>query len=128
MRRIVDLPVGSSGLGRVSASMKGRWKSVTSTPKSASSSAIEPYTSVRGYAGSSETHTGIGAPQKRLREIDQSRAPSSHLPKMPCLVCAGVQVISSFSSTMRSRIWVTRTNQDDTALYMRGLRQRQQCG
>lgn len=29
---------------------------------------------------SSLTHTGIGEPQKRLREIDQSRALASHLP------------------------------------------------
>ena len=128
MRRIVDLPVGSSGLGRVSESMKGRWKSTTSTPKSASSSAIDPYTSVRGYAGSSDTHTGMGAPQKRLREIDQSRAPASHLPKTPSLMWSGVQLICWLSSTMRSRIAVTRTNHEDTALYMRGLRQRQQCG
>ena len=35
-------PVGSSGLGRVSSSMYGRCRSGTSTPKSASSSAIEP--------------------------------------------------------------------------------------
>ena len=33
--------------------------------------------------------TGIGEPQKRLRLIDQSRAPSSHLPKRPSLTCPG---------------------------------------
>ncbi|CAB4832511.1 unannotated protein [freshwater metagenome] len=44
---------------------------------------MEPYTSMRGYSGSSLRHTGMGAPQKRLREIDQSRAFASHLPNAP---------------------------------------------
>ena len=58
----------------------------------------------------------MGAPQKRLREIDQSRAPASHLPKMPSLMWPGNQSISWLSSTMRSRMAVTRTNQEETAL------------
>ena len=41
-RRIVDFPVGSSGLGRVSWSMYGRCRSVGRTPKSRSSSSREP--------------------------------------------------------------------------------------
>ena len=63
IRRIVLRPVGSSGFGRVSASMCGRCRSVGRTPKSRSSSSREPYTSVRGYAGSSLRQTGIGLPQ-----------------------------------------------------------------
>ena len=68
-----------------------------------------------GTSGSSLRHTGIGEPQKRLRLIDQSRAFSSHLPKLPCLRCSGTQVICSLSSTMRSRNLVTSTNHDEIA-------------
>ncbi len=125
---MVERPVGSSGFGRVSRSTNGRCRSVTSTPKSRSSSSSEPYTSVRGYSGSSDCQTGIGLPQNRFRLIDQSRAFDSHLPNWPCLTCSGTQVICSFSSTMRSRNAVTSTNHDETALYTRGLRHRQQCG
>src|SRR5699024_12057415 len=66
---------------------------------------------MRGSAGSSLIHTGIGVPQYRFREMDQSRAPSSHLPNCPCLMCSGTQVICSFSSTIRSRNWLTEMNQ-----------------
>src|SRR4051812_36736450 len=113
---MVDFPVGSSGLGRVSSSTNGRCRWVTSTPKARSNSSNEPYTSTRGYCGSSDFQTGIGEPQNRFREIDQSRALASHLPNEPSLMCAGVQVISWLSSTIRSRNVVTATNQDDTAL------------
>ena len=41
-RRIVDLPVGSSGFGLVSSSIKGRWKSSGALPKSFSSSSRDP--------------------------------------------------------------------------------------
>jgi hypothetical protein len=51
-----------------------------------------------------------------LREIDQSRAFSSHLPNWPSLTCSGTQVISWLSSTIRSRIAVVATNHDDTAM------------
>ena len=71
---------------------------------------------MRGWAGSSDFHTGIGDPQKRLRESDQSRAPASQLPKMPSLTCSGTHVIRWFSSTMRSRKAVTLTNHEETAL------------
>ena len=67
---------------------KGIWVSVFS-----SISVTDPKTSVRGYFGLSDCHTGIGAPQKRVREIDHSRAPSNHLPKRPSLMCSGVHVI-----------------------------------
>ncbi len=116
MRRIVDSPAGSSGFGRVNSSMYVRCRSVTGTPKSASSSAIEPYTSIRGYAGSSDLQIGIGVPQKRFRLIDQSRAPDSHLPNCPSLTCSGTQLISPFSSPIRSLILVTSTNQLETAM------------
>ncbi len=55
-------------------------------------------------------------PQYRLRLIDQSRAPDSHLPNWPSLMCSGTQVICWLSSTIRSRNSLTRTNQLDTAL------------
>ncbi len=83
---------------------------------------------MRGYRGSSLTHTGIGEPQYRLREIDQSRAPSSHLPNWPSRMCSGTQVICWFSSTIRSRNCVTCTNHESTARWISGLPQRQQCG
>ena len=67
---------------------------------------------MRGNSGSSLFQTGIGAPQKRLREIDQSRAFSSHLPKRPSRTCSGIQLICWLSSTMRSRNWLTRTYQE----------------
>ena len=70
---------------------------------------------MRGQAGSSERHTGTGDPQKRLRLIDQSRAPSSQLPKRPSRTWAGIQLIWRFSSTMRSRMAVTRTYHELTA-------------
>ena len=72
-------------------------------------------TSMRGYSGSSDRQTGIGEPQKRLRLIAQSRAFSSHFPKLPFLMCSGCQVISWLSSTMRSRNSVTFTNHDEIA-------------
>src|SRR5690606_5237722 len=115
-RRIIDLPVGSSGLGRTSWSMPGRCRSVTFTPKSRSSSASDPYTSTRGYSGLSDFHTGIGEPQNRFRLIDQSRALASHLPNEPSLTCPGIQLICWFSSSIRSLNLVTATNQLDTAL------------
>jgi hypothetical protein len=70
---------------------------------------------VRGYAGSSDCHTGIGVPKYRLREIDQSIAFSSHFPNWPSLTFSGYQVICWFSSTIRSLNCVTATNHDETA-------------
>ena len=74
--------------------IRDRCKSVTSAPVFSLISAMEPKTSIRGNFGLSDFQTGIGVPQKRLREIDQSRAPSSHLPKRPSLICPGIQLIS----------------------------------
>jgi hypothetical protein len=58
----------------------------------------------------------MGEAQNRLRLIDQSRAPSSHLPNWPSRTWEGIQLISWLSSTSRSRTAVTSTYQDDTAL------------
>ena len=57
--------------------MKCLWMSVTFAPVAASSSAMEPMT--RTSSPSSDAHTGMGVPQYRLREMDQSCAPSSQL-------------------------------------------------
>ena len=46
-----------------------------------------------------------------MRLIDQSRAPSSHLPNEPSLTCSGTHVICSLSSSIRSRNDETFTNQ-----------------
>ncbi len=71
---------------------------------------------MRGYFGSSDFHTGIGAPQKRLRPTFQSRALASQLPKMPSLTWPGTHSMPWLSSTMRSRILVTWMYQDGIAL------------
>ena len=71
---------------------------------------------MRGYAGSSLRQTGIGLPQKRLREIDQSRVFSSHRPNWPSLTWSGTHLICWLSSSIRSRIFVVETNHDDTAM------------
>ena len=60
--------------------MKCLWRSVTFSPESASSSATEP-TQIMSDGSSSLIHTGMQLPQKRLREMFQSRASSSQLPK-----------------------------------------------
>ena len=96
--------------------MAGRCRSPGRTPKSRASSSSDPYTSVRGYAGSSLCQTGIGEPQNRFRLIDQSLALASHLPNWPSLTWPGTQVICSFSSTIRSLNVLTATNQLDSAL------------
>ncbi len=101
--------------------MKGRCRSGSpswftgSRPKKSFSSCREPNTSRCVHSTPSHSHTGIGDPQKRLREIDQSRAFSSHLPNWPCLTFSGIQLICSFSSSIRSLIWVTSTYQEEIA-------------
>jgi hypothetical protein len=86
--------------------MNGRWRSFTFWPLARSSSATLPKTL---SLPDGLRHTGIGEPQKRLREIDQSRAPSSHLPNWPSRTCEGIQLIFWLSATIRSRIAVTFT-------------------
>src|SRR3989344_1406814 len=53
---------------------------------------------------------GKGLAQKRWREIDQSRAPRSHLPKRPSFICAGNHVIPFAFLNKFSLIFVTETN------------------
>ena len=67
---------------------------------------------MRGWAGSSLFQTGIGVPQKRFREMDQSRAFSSHFPNSPSRTCSGIHFTFWLSSTIRSRMAVTRTYQE----------------
>ncbi len=55
-------------------------------------------------------------PKYRLRDTDQSIAFPTHLPNWPSLTLSGTQLMSWFSSPMRSRNSVTRTNHDETAL------------
>ena len=56
------------------------------------------------------------APEPVAAEIDQSRAPSSHLPKSPSRTCPGIQLMSWLSSTMRSRMSVTFTYHESEGL------------
>ncbi len=77
MRLSGDFPVGD---GIVILSTKCVWRSVTFWPESVSSSSMEPTHTV---SPSTLRHTGRGVPQKRFREMAQSRAPSSQLPKRP---------------------------------------------
>ena len=48
--------------------------------------------------------------------MDQSRALASHLPNWPSRMCDGVHSISWLSSSIRSLIFVTSTNHDETAM------------
>src|SRR5699024_2733520 len=117
-RRIMDLPVGSSGFGRTSSSIQGRCRSTSpsvfrgSLPKACSSSDREPSSSSSVWLGSWDSHTGMGEPQYRLREIDQSRAFSSHFPNWPCLTLPGIQLMSSLMRNMSSLKSVTLTYQE----------------
>ena len=116
---------GWPGSARRSSAGAGRWAARRSRARA------RPASRRRRPAGRSDRRdiqTGIGDPQNRFREIDQSLAPSSHLPNWPSLMCAGTQLICWFSSTIRSRNRVTATNQDDTARWISGVSQRQQCG
>src|SRR3989344_5719641 len=67
------------------------WRSSTFFPLASSSSEALPNT--RFVLHFSQIHTGITLAQKRWRLIDQSRAPSSHLPHRPSLMCSGDQLI-----------------------------------
>jgi hypothetical protein len=51
-----------------------------------------------------------------LRLIDQSRAPSSHMPKRPSRTWPGTQLMSALMASIRSRKSVTFTYQDEMAL------------
>ena len=90
--------VGSARRCTAGAGSSGR------TPKSRSSSsrlAVDVDARVLRVVG--HPHRDRACPSSGFAMIDQSRAPSSHLPNWPSLTCSGIQVISWFSSTIRSR-------------------------
>src|SRR3990167_10251111 len=89
-------------------------RSATVWPLAASSSAAEPNTICSPHAWS-HCQIGITDAQKRWREMDQSRAPSSHLPNRPSLMCSGVQPIFWASLMALVLILVTETNHDEVA-------------
>eukprot|EP00966_Prymnesium_polylepis_P298863 6906075-Prymnesium_polylepis.1 len=64
---------------------------------------------------SSETHIGMGVPQKRLRETAQSRAFSSQLRKRFSLTKSGTQYVWSLLASSRSLSDSTLINVDGTA-------------
>src|SRR3989344_3217641 len=76
----------------------------------------------------SHSQTGSGEPQKRLREMPQSRTSASQLPNSPSRICLGTQFIFWLFFTRSSLIAVTLTNQDGVAKYISGVSQRQQNG
>ena len=114
---MVDRPVGSSGLGRVEL-VDGRTVQVVGPDAEVALELVQAAVDVdpRDSAGRRSSTPGSGAPQNRFRLMDQSRAPSSHLPKAPSRTWAGIQSISWLSSSMRSLTAVTFTNQELTAL------------
>src|SRR3989344_967493 len=88
-------------------------RSVTFSPLAFSNSATDPNT--RYLLHASHCHTGITLAQNRWREIDQSRAPSSHLPNLPSLMCSGDQFIFLASLMALSFTSITFTNHEDVA-------------
>src|SRR3989344_6885483 len=88
-------------------------RSVTFSPLAFSNSATDPNT--RYLLHASHCHTGITLAQNRWREIDQSRAPSSHLPNLPSLMCSGDQLTFFAFRSRSSLILVTETNHDEVA-------------
>ena len=69
-------------------------------------------------------HTGRGVPQKRLREMAQSRAPTSQLPKRPSRRCSGTHAVVALAAITFSRMASTRTNQLFTARKISGVSER----
>src|SRR5512136_2136541 len=122
MRRIVP----PQEQGQVMSSMKCLCRSVTFTPDFFSSSAREPMHSVAPQAA--HRQIGRGLPQYRLREMAQSRAPSSHLPNRPAFRWPGIQYTVSLVASIVGLIFSTLTNHEETARYTSGLEQRQQWG
>src|SRR3989344_8257091 len=82
-------------------------------PLASSSSAAEPNT--RMVLHFSHFQIGITLAQNRCREIDQSLAPSSHLPHRPRLMCSGDQLICFALSRSISFCSSIFTNHDDVA-------------
>src|ERR1035437_4380922 len=99
--------------GTVISSTMCLWRSGTVFPLASSSSATPPNTRI--FLQVSQRHIGMALAQKRWREIDQSRAPSSYLPKRPSFMCFGDHEIFSAFARRFSFIFVTETNHDDVA-------------
>src|SRR3989344_1293235 len=64
---------------------------------------------------------GKGDAQKRFRLIAQSGAFSKISKTRPCFKCAGIQFIFSLESISCFFIFWTSINQDERALYIRGV-------
>jgi hypothetical protein len=94
-------------------SMDSRCRSVTRTPDSRASSSMELTTTTS--LPSSLVQMGSGVPQKRLREMAQSRASFSQLANRPTFTESGTQCVASLLRTRRSLKLSTRTNQEGTA-------------
>src|SRR3989338_6176956 len=58
---------------------------------------------------------GITEAQNLCREIDQSRAPSSHCPNRPSFMCAGIQLIFLTNLIASGFTASTFTNHDEVA-------------
>src|SRR3989344_1706702 len=86
------------------------WRLSIFLPLASSSAATLP--KMRFVLHFSHIHTGITLAQKRWREIDQSRAPSSHLPQRPSLMCLGDQLMAFAFLSRLSFIFVTETNHE----------------
>lgn len=83
-------------------------------PVSSSNSLTEPTQTIS--SPSSETHRGIGLPQKRFLEKHQSLASLSQLLNFPYWMALGTHLASVLFLTRSSLISVTRMNQVETAL------------
>src|SRR3990167_1794750 len=99
--------------GTVTSSTMCLCKSSIFFPLASSSSAALPNTLC--FLHASQRHMGMTLAQNRWREMDQSRAPSSHLPNLPSLMCAGDQFTASAFFSKFSFIFVTETNHDEVA-------------
>src|SRR3989344_5070443 len=88
-------------------------KSSIFLPLASSSSVALPNT--RTVLHFSHFQIGITLAQNRCREIDQSLAPSSHLPHLPRLMCSGDQLIGSAAFNNFSFSSSIFTNHDDVA-------------
>src|SRR3989338_5261689 len=99
--------------GTVTSSTMCLCRSSIFLPLASSSSAALPNTFC--FLHASQRHTGMTLAQKRWREMDQSRAPSSHLPNLPSLICSGDQLIFLASLSALSFTSITFTNHDDVA-------------
>ena len=94
--------------------MYGRWRSSSASAFARSmarstTSAFEPAQASAPQA--SQRQNGRGVPQYRSRLTAQSMLFSSQLPKRPCLMCPGYQLMRSFPAVSPSRWRVVRMYQ-----------------